>query len=176
MILLKTQHELIRPLSFQDTTPEILALQIVPSRTRLLVDKTIDELQFGLYFSLLLFKLFQFWLFLLWHFNIWRRGFFSNANTFFNKLLVLFPYSLTAIKLNHFRVSIVDFLCGLSISTHSLFTCLNLFIVSWRFKTGLVPLFGIGSWYLILIKFHLLHLGCFSVVWHKTCGSCHSRY
>ena len=176
MILLKTKYELIRPLSFQDTTSEILALQIVPSRTRLLVDKTIDELQFGLYFSLLLFKLFQFWLFLLWHFHIWRRGFFSNANTFFNKLLVLFPYSLTAIKLNHFRVSIVDFLRGLSISTHSLFTYLNLFIVSWRFKTGLVPLFGICSWYLILIQFHLLHLGCFSVGWHKTCGSCHSRY
>jgi hypothetical protein len=58
--LLETQHELISPLSFQDAATEILALESVTRGTRLLVDKAIDELQFGLYFSLLFFQLFQF--------------------------------------------------------------------------------------------------------------------
>ena len=176
MILLKTQHELICPLSLQDAASEIFALRIVTSRTRLLVDEAVDELQFCLYFSLFFFQLFKLRFILSWDFCC-RRGLFSNANAFFNKLLVFLANCLTAIKLNHFWVPICGLLSSLCIPAHSLFTFLNLFIVSGRFEAGLGPtLFGISPWSYILFQFHLFHLSCVSMGRHKTCGGCHSRY
>ena len=177
LILFETQHELICPLSLEDPASEILALWVVARLARLLIDKAIDELQFGFYLSLFFLQFFQLRLFLFRDLYILRRLLFSNADAFFDELLVLFANSLTAIKLHHFRVAFVDFLSRLGVPAHSLFTILNLFIVSGWFETGLCPFLALSCHRHTIFKlFHLFHLKLVSIGRHKACSCIHSWY